>query len=55
VQNVQDQAYEQWLVAVDKALSTNQSTFAVLGINELLSDDGLFAQLKARGYEVVEP
>ncbi|MES2626261.1 MAG: TraB/GumN family protein [Pseudomonadota bacterium] len=49
------QADALWLDAAENALKTNQSTFAVLGMNDLLSDDGLFAELKTRGYEVVEP
>jgi hypothetical protein len=44
-----------WLAAAEKALATNQSTFAVLDIDELLSADGLLSQLKAKGYEVREP
>lgn len=44
-----------WLEAAERALATNSSTFAVLDIVELLGEDGLLAELKARGYEVVEP
>jgi len=44
-----------WLEAAERALATNSSTFAVLDIVELLGEDGLLADLKARGYEVVEP
>lgn len=44
-----------WLDAADNALQTNQTTFAVLDINQLLLDHGLVAQLKERGYEVIEP
>lgn len=44
-----------WLEAAERALATNSSTFAILDIVELLGEDGLLAELKARGYEVVEP
>ena len=44
-----------WLEAAERALATNSSTFAVLDIVELLGEDGLLAELKARGYEVQEP
>lgn len=55
IEALQQRAEDAWLEAAEQALNTNQSTFAVLGMNELLSDDGLFSQLKARGYAVVEP
>jgi len=54
-QSLQEQADAMWLEAVENALNTNQRTFAVLRMNDLLSDDGLFAKLRARGYEVIEP
>ena len=44
-----------WLEAAERALTTNASTFAILDIVELLSEDGLLAELEARGYEVEEP
>jgi TraB/PrgY/gumN family len=46
---------QQWLAAASKALATNQSTFAVLNISELITPQGLLAQLKAQGYTVREP
>ncbi len=46
---------QMWLDAAEKALATNQSTFATLNINDLLSPNGLLSQLKAKGYEVREP
>ncbi|MES2604427.1 MAG: TraB/GumN family protein [Pseudomonadota bacterium] len=49
------QSQHAWLAAADKALANNQSTFAVLGISDLLSETGLLAQLKAKGYAVREP
>ncbi len=44
-----------WLDAADKALSTNRSTFSVLPLRHLLSDSGLIAKLRARGYVVEVP
>ena len=44
-----------WLDAADKALVTNRSTFAVLPLRHLLSESGLLAKLRARGYVVEVP
>ena len=44
-----------WLAEAERALAENLSTFAVLDIVELLRENGLLAQLRARGYEVREP
>ena len=46
---------QQWLAAAERALAVNRSTFAVLNIGELVSEQGLLAQLKAKGYAVREP
>ncbi|MDY6982355.1 MAG: TraB/GumN family protein [Pseudomonadota bacterium] len=46
---------QKWLDAVDAALATNASTFAVLGIDELLRADGYLAALRERGYDIREP
>jgi uncharacterized protein YbaP (TraB family) len=48
-------ADENWLAAVEVALTNNQSTFAALPIYLVLKDDGLLAKLKAAGYVVEEP
>ena len=44
-----------WLDAAENALVKNASTFAVLSMRELLGDEGLLAELRAKGYEVLEP
>ena len=44
-----------WFENVDRALSNNDSTFAVLPLEDLLRADGPLSQLRERGYEVVEP
>jgi len=46
---------ELWLRAARNALETNKTTFAVLGMGALLSEKGLLSQLRAQGYEVIEP
>ncbi len=49
------QANALWSAAAEQALTKRHSSFAVLGIEELLSDQGLLAQLQAKGYEVRQP
>jgi hypothetical protein len=44
-----------WLVAAQKALNDNLSSFSVLSIGELIKPDGLLAKLRAQGYTVEEP
>ncbi|MBJ7573616.1 TraB/GumN family protein [Luteimonas sp. MC1828] len=44
-----------WLANVDKALADNAVSFAVLPMSQLMADDGLLAQLRARGYDVQAP
>ena len=46
---------QDWLDAAEKALANNTSTFALLPIPDLLSDDGYLSLLAARGYEVTPP
>ena len=43
---------ETWHENVDRALNDNDSTFAIVPIEELLRDDGSLSQLRQRGYEV---
>ncbi|RDS79368.1 TraB/GumN family protein [Dyella monticola] len=44
-----------WLDAARSALSRNTQTFAVLPMDQVLSPDGLLAQLRAKGYIVQSP
>ena len=44
-----------WLENAERALANNTSTFAMLDIVELLDQDGLLNELRARGYEIEEP
>ena len=53
--DLQDRLATVWLDAAEKALESNRSTFAVLSLRNLLSDDGLLTRLHARGYSVEAP
>ena len=44
-----------WLENADRALSNNDSTFAILPLKDLLRPDGPLSWLRERGYEVLEP
>ncbi len=44
-----------WLENVDRALSNNDSTFAILPLEDLLRPDGSLSRFRQRGYEVLEP
>ena len=44
-----------WLEAVDRALTANRSTLAIVPIDELLKEDGKLSLLRARGYRVEGP
>ena len=44
-----------WLDAAERALAANQTTFATLGVGDLLRAEGPLARLRERGYDVREP
>jgi hypothetical protein len=46
---------DSWLAAAEKALATNQSTFAVLTVPQIMNPTGLVAALQAKGYMVEQP
>ena len=46
---------EQWLSAVDLALKTYPSTFALVPVDKVFAPDGWLTALRARGYDVQEP
>lgn len=48
-------AQEAWLDAAQRALAANGTTFATLGVGDLLRPDGPLARLRELGYEVREP
>jgi len=49
------QAQIDWLKAAQAALARNKSTFAVMGLAEVLGPDGHLEKLRALGYTVEEP
>lgn len=55
VQGMQAELDQRWLVEAERALTTYRSTFAILGITELLSEGGLLAALAKKGYEIHVP
>ena len=46
---------EEWLLAAERALAVNDTTFALLAMDQLIKPDGLLEQLRARGYVLEEP
>ncbi len=44
-----------WLQEAERALQENRSTMAVVLMSELFEPDGYLANLRARGYKIVEP
>ena len=44
-----------WLAQAEQALAAHRSSVALLSINQVLAEDGLLAQLAARGYTVIAP
>jgi uncharacterized protein YbaP (TraB family) len=44
-----------WLEVAEAALKTHRSTLAVVSMDDLLNPEGYLAELRRRGYRVVEP
>lgn len=44
-----------WVEAAEKSLATNETTFALLPLSELLASEGRLAALRAKGYNVRAP
>ena len=42
----------EWLNAIDNALTNNQSSFAIIGLPEILKNEGAIAKMKAKGYRI---
>lgn len=55
ISDMQAQVFRHWLQIAEGALARNTSTVAVFPVDGLLSRDGVLAQLRAKGYEVIEP
>jgi hypothetical protein len=53
--NIDEEIERTWLEAAEKALANNSSTFALLPLSNLLSDDGYLQRLAERGYTVIPP
>ena len=54
-ETAKNQYMEHWLSIVDNALASNETSFAVLNISQLLGDGGVLDKLRERGYAVKEP
>jgi hypothetical protein len=55
LQRVPEEIADAWITEAESALKANNSTFALLSMDELLKSDGQLARLRARGYTVEEP
>ncbi len=55
LRNTLRRAEDAWLDAAERALAANGTTFATLGVGELLRPDGPLARLRESGYEVRDP
>jgi hypothetical protein len=55
VQDIAAQQEAAWLAQVDKSMSANAVTVAVLSMSNALSKTNYLGKLKARGYTVLEP
>lgn len=55
VQQMQGELDQRWLDAAEDALTRYRSTFAILGITELLSEQGPLSALAAKGYAINVP
>jgi uncharacterized protein YbaP (TraB family) len=55
VKELSADADRQWLERAESALQRNRSTLALRSMRDVLSPDGVLAQLRARGYQVVGP
>jgi hypothetical protein len=54
-QTMRGRMQEQWVAAAEKSLATNNSTFAVLELRDILDPKGYVAALRAKGYAVQKP
>lgn len=55
IKTMKVRAREKWLAAAEQSLATNNSTFAMLSMKDVLDPHGLVGQLQARGYTVEKP
>jgi hypothetical protein len=50
-----DEADDQWLASAERALAENRTAFGTLDLRDLMTSNGLLAQLRERGYAVHVP
>jgi len=55
MQNMLERRFAAWIKAAETALDKNQSTFAMLQMNEILGPKSYLAALQAKGYTVESP
>jgi len=55
LQTLRERAQASWVVAAEKALAANGSTFAMVHIREILDPKGVIATLQSKGYTVEPP
>ena len=53
--HLHEQMDEMWLSAAASAVTKNESTLAVVHMDELLGDHGYLESLRKRGYEILAP
>ncbi len=53
--DVLERVRKAWVDAAERSLASNVSTVAVLSVDEILKPDGYVAELKKKGYVVVDP
>lgn len=54
-QNVKQRAQDAWLAAAERSIGSNDTSFAILGLAEILGPGGYLTALQARGYQVDSP
>ena len=53
--DVERKLEDRWMAAAEKALATNQVTFALLSASNVFGPKSYLAKLKAKGYTVMAP
>ncbi len=55
MKDAREQIRQSWLTAMEKALNSDKTSFAVLSMSQLLGEQGYLAELRTRGYVIEEP
>ena len=53
--DIREQLYRLWIADAERALATNETTFAIVPLAKLLQEDGYLARLRASGYTIESP